>query len=219
MRTPWPRCAPVSKTRASLAARAVRVLRSGDKTAWLEVVLDEGRNRHIRRLLAAFDLQVLRLVRVAIGGLVLGDLGKGQWRVLQVSDQQRLGPLHRADHRPWPAVATAVPGVGAPGCRHSRTEPAMYHLTLNQTLRCAGLLLPMVLLAACGGHKKVAKAETPAETPVVEVKTPELDGRGSYRFLMSNGDKKMTADEFDAWMKANGIRVARAMARTLPPSR
>jgi len=78
----------------------------------------------------------------------------------------------------------------------------MYHPTLNQTLRCAGLLLPMVLLAACGGHKKVAKAETPAETPVVEVKTPELDGRGSYRFLM-------TADEFDAWMKANGIRVAK----------
>lgn len=85
----------------------------------------------------------------------------------------------------------------------------MYHPTLNQTLRCAGLLLPMVLLTACGGHKKVAKAEMPAETPVVEVKTPELDGRGSYRFLMSNGDKKMTADEFDAWMKANGIRVAK----------
>ena len=88
-----------------LVAQAVRVLRSGDKTAWLEVVLDEGRNRHIRRLLAAFDLQVLRLVRVAIGGLQLGDLGKGQWRMLEVNDQQRLGPLHRADHRPRPAVA------------------------------------------------------------------------------------------------------------------
>ncbi|ENB4188650.1 rRNA pseudouridine synthase [Stenotrophomonas maltophilia] len=74
-----------------LVAQAVRVLRSGDKTAWLEVVLDEGRNRHIRRLLAAFDLQVLRLVRVAIGGLQLGDLGKGQWRMLEVNDQQRLG--------------------------------------------------------------------------------------------------------------------------------
>ncbi|HBS63300.1 MAG TPA: hypothetical protein DEB32_11410, partial [Stenotrophomonas sp.] len=42
---------------------------------------------------------------------------------------------------------------------------------------------------------------------------PELDGRGSYRFLMSNGDKKMTADEFDAWMKANGIRVAKGNAQ------
>ncbi|KAF1013824.1 MAG: putative RNA pseudouridine synthase [Stenotrophomonas maltophilia] len=74
-----------------LAAQFVRVLRSGDKTAWLEVVLDEGRNRHIRRLLAAHDLQVLRLVRVAIGGLSLGDLGKGQWRLLQDADQGRLG--------------------------------------------------------------------------------------------------------------------------------
>ncbi|MGE8283540.1 MAG: hypothetical protein ACN6PX_06675 [Stenotrophomonas lactitubi] len=85
----------------------------------------------------------------------------------------------------------------------------MYHPTLKQTLRCASLLLPIVVLTACGGHKKTAKADRPAETPVVEVKTPELDGRGSYRFMMSNGDQKMTADQFDAWMKANGIRVAK----------
>ena len=45
--------------------------------AWLEIVLDEGRNRQIRRLLAAFDIGVLRLVRVAIGGLALGELPKG----------------------------------------------------------------------------------------------------------------------------------------------
>lgn len=73
-----------------LAAHAVRLLRSGDKTAWLEVVLDEGRNRHIRRLLAAFDLQVLRLVRVGIGGLALGELGKGQWRLLHEEDRRQL---------------------------------------------------------------------------------------------------------------------------------
>ncbi|WP_079220778.1 MULTISPECIES: hypothetical protein [Stenotrophomonas] len=84
---------------------------------------------------------------------------------------------------------------------------------LDRTLRCAGLLLPLALLAACSGHKKVAKAEVPVETPVVEVKTPELDGRGSYRFMMSDGDHKMTADEFDAWMKANGIRVAKGNAQ------
>ncbi|TIV72212.1 MAG: pseudouridine synthase, partial [Mesorhizobium sp.] len=51
-------------------------------TAWLEIVLDEGRNRQIRRLLGAFDIEVLRLVRVAIGGLQLGELAKGKARHL-----------------------------------------------------------------------------------------------------------------------------------------
>ena len=65
-----------------LAAKSVRMLRSGSKNAWLEIVLDEGRNRQIRRLLAAFDITVLRLIRVAIGSLLLGELAKGQWRDL-----------------------------------------------------------------------------------------------------------------------------------------
>lgn len=65
-----------------LSVARVDLLRSGGKTAWLEVVLEEGRNRHIRRLLAAFDIGVLRLVRVAIGPLALGTLPKGAWRSL-----------------------------------------------------------------------------------------------------------------------------------------
>jgi 23S rRNA pseudouridine2605 synthase len=65
-----------------LAARAARCLRVGNRNAWLEIVLDEGRNRQIRRLLAAFDVSVLRLVRVAVGSLSLGNLPKGQWRML-----------------------------------------------------------------------------------------------------------------------------------------
>jgi 23S rRNA pseudouridine2605 synthase len=65
-----------------LTAKSARCLRSGQKNAWLEILLMEGRNRHIRRLLAAFDVSVLRLVRVAIGPLLLGDLSKGQWRML-----------------------------------------------------------------------------------------------------------------------------------------
>ena len=65
-----------------LRARSVRRLRAGHKNAWLEIVLDEGRNRQIRRLLAAFDIGVLRVVRVAIGSLLLGELPKGQWRML-----------------------------------------------------------------------------------------------------------------------------------------
>lgn len=73
-----------------LSARSATLLRIGDKHAWLEVVLAEGRNRHIRRLLAAFDIQVLRLVRVAIGALPLGPLAKGQWRRLQADDLKAL---------------------------------------------------------------------------------------------------------------------------------
>ncbi len=65
-----------------LRAKSVRELRRGEKNAWLEIILDEGRNRQIRRLLAALDIRVLRLVRIAIGPLVLGDLAKGAWREL-----------------------------------------------------------------------------------------------------------------------------------------
>jgi len=60
------------------------------KNAWLVIELDEGRNRQIRRLLSALDVQVLRLIRVAIGALPLGDLAKGQWRALSAADLQAL---------------------------------------------------------------------------------------------------------------------------------
>ena len=65
-----------------LSARSVKCLRAGGKHAWLEIVLSEGRNRHIRRLLAHFGVSVLRLVRVKVGALSLGDLPKEHWRML-----------------------------------------------------------------------------------------------------------------------------------------
>ena len=69
-----------------LTASSIALLRSGGRTAWLEIVLDEGRNRQIRRLLGAFDIEVLRLIRVAIGGLQLGDLAKGKARHLTAEE-------------------------------------------------------------------------------------------------------------------------------------
>ena len=73
-----------------LAAVSATLLRHGGKNAWLEIVLDEGRNRQIRRLLAAFDINVLRLIRTAIGDLALGDMHKGQWRHLTAVEVARL---------------------------------------------------------------------------------------------------------------------------------
>ncbi|HEY0662280.1 MAG TPA: pseudouridine synthase [Lysobacter sp.] len=75
----------------TLSAKSATLLRAGEKNAWLEIVLDEGRNRQIRRLLAAFDIGVLRLVRVAIGPLAMGTLAKGQWRKLEADEIAALG--------------------------------------------------------------------------------------------------------------------------------
>lgn len=65
-----------------LGVVSVELLRTGERNAWLGICLDEGRNRHLRRLCQALDLAVLRLVRVAIGPLLLGTLAKGSWRHL-----------------------------------------------------------------------------------------------------------------------------------------
>ncbi len=73
-----------------LKAKVARLLRQGSRNAWLEIALDEGRNRQIRRMLAALDIGVLRLIRVAIGSIPLGDLGKGQWRYLSEREIKEL---------------------------------------------------------------------------------------------------------------------------------
>ena len=72
-----------SDTGEHLAVKRIALLRTGSRsTAWYEIVLDEGKNRHIRRIFAALDVEVLRLVRIAIGPLALGTLVKGAWRML-----------------------------------------------------------------------------------------------------------------------------------------
>ena len=73
-----------------LQVKAARVLRRGEKHSWLEITLDEGKYRQIRRLLAALDVEVLRLVRVAVGPLELGDLKKGAVRELELREKQAI---------------------------------------------------------------------------------------------------------------------------------
>jgi 23S rRNA pseudouridine2605 synthase len=73
-----------------LSAQSATLLRAGSRTAWIEVVLNEGRNRQIRRLVASQGAEVERLVRVSIGGVALGDLPKGAVRPLTEDERRRL---------------------------------------------------------------------------------------------------------------------------------
>jgi len=92
------------------------ILRSGEKNCWLEILLDEGKNRHIRRMLRALGVGVLRLVRVAIGPLQLGDLAKGKYRSLTADEKRALDRAMKP--APLPSnrstIARAKPETGAP---------------------------------------------------------------------------------------------------------
>lgn len=83
-----------------LVARSAKVLRAGTRTAWLEVVLNEGKNRQIRRLLGAVGAEVLRLVRIDVGGVRLGDLPRGAVRPLTPAEKAMLDvPAPAASNR------------------------------------------------------------------------------------------------------------------------
>jgi 23S rRNA pseudouridine2457 synthase len=68
-------------------------------TAWMEITLREGLNRQVRRMTAAVGHPTLRLIRIAIGPIVLGDLLPGQWRVLTAGEMRRLSQGSLATNR------------------------------------------------------------------------------------------------------------------------
>jgi 23S rRNA pseudouridine2605 synthase len=74
-------------------AEHVEVRAAGAERALIEVVVREGRNRLVRRMLAAVGLEVRSLVRTAIGPLRLGRLKVGEWRSL---DRAEVLDLERA---------------------------------------------------------------------------------------------------------------------------
>ena len=80
-----------TETGEFLGVKSISQLRVGSRsTAWFTVVLDEGKNRQLRRIFAQLHLEVMRIVRVSIGPLALGTLAKGQWRELTPTEVRSL---------------------------------------------------------------------------------------------------------------------------------
>ena len=79
-----------TKEGETLGVKGASLLRQGERNSWLEIILDEGRNRHIRRMLETLSIEVLRLIRVAIGPLALGDLPKAAVRRLTAEEKLTL---------------------------------------------------------------------------------------------------------------------------------
>ena len=78
----------------ALPDRSVPIrFRKNVPTAWLRMTIREGRNRQVRRMTAAVGHPTLRLVRVAVGPISLGDLAPGQWRELTDAELSALEPL------------------------------------------------------------------------------------------------------------------------------
>lgn len=82
-----------------LRVKDASLLRQGERNSWLEIILDEGKNRHIRRMMEALGVEVLRLIRVAIGPLALGDLPKSAVRALTSEEKHSLDRAMRRGAR------------------------------------------------------------------------------------------------------------------------
>jgi 23S rRNA pseudouridine2605 synthase len=83
-----------------LTVRRVLVLDHEEGDAWLEIALDEGKNRHIRRLCAALGLDVVRLIRTNVGPFSLGRLAPGKFRRLDPEEARALVASGTASNRP-----------------------------------------------------------------------------------------------------------------------
>lgn len=71
------------------AAKVTR-LRDSGKYTHLEITLTEGRNRQVRRMIEAIGARVMKLVRVRIGDIAIGDLPIGEWRLLTRQELTKL---------------------------------------------------------------------------------------------------------------------------------
>ncbi len=108
-------------------AKRVFVRKKHGQSAILEIVLDEGRNREVRRLLARAGHKVMKLRRIAIGPLRLADLSPGEHRAMRRDEVEELYAVARAGRQPEKkprGAKPAKPGSGKTGSSKSDAAAA-----------------------------------------------------------------------------------------------
>ncbi len=103
-----------------LRASRVRILESAPTHSHVEIELREGKNREIRRMFEALGRKVMRLRRIQIGPVRLGELPRGKWRVLTRAEVESLltgSPRTAADQPARTARSTARSGPPLPTAR------------------------------------------------------------------------------------------------------
>ncbi|MBZ4662372.1 MAG: rRNA pseudouridine synthase [Caloramator sp.] len=75
------------------APAKIKLIKQRNKTSIVEVIIHEGRNRQVRKMCSAIGHKVLKLKRVRIGSLELGNLKEGEWRYLNINEIEYLKSL------------------------------------------------------------------------------------------------------------------------------
>lgn len=94
---------------AHVRARRVKRLKSQGESTWLEIVLSEGKNREVRRMLARLGHKVMVLRRIAIGPIRLDRLPRGKARRLKIEELERLRAASRKSENRNPKSEIAKP--------------------------------------------------------------------------------------------------------------
>ena len=102
----------------------IRLLRTTAQYSWVEIVLHEGKNREVRRIMQKMGHPVNKLKRVAYAFLKIGDLAPGEWRMLTPGEVDRLRKLSRNPKaRPAPVQPNAnLPIPGSPSAPRRRAS-------------------------------------------------------------------------------------------------
>lgn len=138
----------------------------------------------------------IKPVSLAFALGLLGCMTGAAYAAVDCATFKPLANRNDAPQSPPIAEELAAPIAGDMGLRHASSTGATVEVVLSRVQH----------------QECLAIAAAAANTP------KPVQGGGSYRFNMTQGGKRMTADEFDAWMKAQGVRVVKSPVRADVPA-